>query len=270
MNSLCSFGYYGGKNNLLKFILPQLDTTHDIFVELFAGSCAVILNKEQVKEEIINDLSGEVIAFWTAVREHPEKLEHAIMNTPAGEAEFNRIVSLPQTDDTVETARRFYVRVTQAYSGIPSVNNQSYMGSVSYKNARKRIGAIANRMRDVTVECRDAVRIIDRIVKARRAQPLKEVLFYCDPPYLKETRSSKERYLEDSFDHEQFLSVVLSAPKYMKFAISGYDSPLYNEALHDWEKESVNVKMHVSHNRIIKDRVECIWRNYPIATQKLL
>ena len=63
MKNLIAFGYYGGKNSKLNFILPNLETPHKTYVELCGGSAAVMLNKPRAEIEVLNDLSNEVITF---------------------------------------------------------------------------------------------------------------------------------------------------------------------------------------------------------------
>lgn len=105
---MIAFGYYGGKNSKLNFILPQLETEHRMYVELCGGSAAVLLNKPPAEIEVLNDLADDVMVFWKVLREQPDELIRQINNTPAGEPEFKRILSLSPSNDEVETARRFF------------------------------------------------------------------------------------------------------------------------------------------------------------------
>lgn len=47
--------YYGGKQTLLKYILPLIPP-HERYTEAFCGGCAVLFAKEPSKCEVINDL----------------------------------------------------------------------------------------------------------------------------------------------------------------------------------------------------------------------
>ena len=59
--------YYGGKQSMLKDILP-LVPEHDIYTEVFAGGAALLFAKEPVRVNVINDLNGELVNFYrTAV-----------------------------------------------------------------------------------------------------------------------------------------------------------------------------------------------------------
>jgi hypothetical protein len=53
-----SFGWYGGKFSHLDWLLPLLATCHH-YCEPFAGSAAVLLNRQASPVETYNDLDGE-------------------------------------------------------------------------------------------------------------------------------------------------------------------------------------------------------------------
>lgn len=55
--------YYGGKQQMLKHILPVIPK-HEVYCEPFFGGGAVFWGKEPVKAEIINDVNGMVSNFY--------------------------------------------------------------------------------------------------------------------------------------------------------------------------------------------------------------
>jgi hypothetical protein len=59
-------------------------------------------------------------------------------------------------------------------------------------------------------------------------------LLYCDPPYLRHTRTSRRRYRFDytEYDHVALLERLKSLP--CAVILSGYPSPLYDELLGGW------------------------------------
>ncbi|NGZ18009.1 DNA adenine methylase [Vibrio aestuarianus] len=83
-----------------------------------------------------------------------------------------------------------------------------------------------------------------------------ETLVYCDPPYLPETRTSKERYNFEytRADHIKLLKTIRDLPA--KVIISGYPSKLYDEMLSDWNKKEFQV---MSRGGV---RTECVWFNF--------
>lgn len=264
--SIKAFGYYGGKYSKLGFILPQLETQHDAFVEVCAGSTAVLLNKPCVKHEIVNDLANEVTNFWCILRDHKDELIEAILDSPAGESEFKRIIKLPSSDNGVENARRFYVEVQQAFSNALGCGGYSYVRASRYKSARLGLKQVADRMRDVVVENSDACRLISRLINTERCAPKpKSILFYIDPPYTSDSRKSMGEYIHDDFDHDALLEVITTAPSFCKFAVSGYDNDRYNTAFDGWYRAELETHSTASSTRKNSKRIEVLWRNYELA-----
>src|SRR2546425_11714469 len=78
---LIAFGWYGGKYSHLDWLLPLLPDCHH-YCEPFAGSAAVLLNREPSPVETYNDMDGEVVNFFRTLRDQKEDLLHAIGLTP--------------------------------------------------------------------------------------------------------------------------------------------------------------------------------------------
>jgi hypothetical protein len=92
-----------------------------------------------------------------------------------------------------------------------------------------------------------------------RAYPFLGTEFvYCDPPYLPETRRKERIYAHElsRADHERLLGVLLRVR--CPVAISGYDSPLYAEALRGWRTIRYPV---LTRGGTIRE--ELLWLNYP-------
>ncbi len=89
MTKLIAFGWYGGKFSHLDWLLPLLPKTKH-FCEPFAGSAAVLINREPVPVETYNDLDGDVANFFCVLREQKEQLIEAIGLTPFSRSEFEK------------------------------------------------------------------------------------------------------------------------------------------------------------------------------------
>ncbi len=117
-NKLIAFGWYGGKFSHLNWLLPLLPKCHH-YCEPFAGSAAVLLNRDVSPVETYNDIDGEVANFFRVLRDHRNELVEAIGLTPFSRQEFSLAVS--KTSDSIpdiEKARRFFVRARQARTGL--------------------------------------------------------------------------------------------------------------------------------------------------------
>ena len=67
------FVWYGGKFSHLNWLLPLLPAT-PYYVEPFAGSGAVLFNRQPSSVETYNDLDGEVVNFFRVLRGQPDEL----------------------------------------------------------------------------------------------------------------------------------------------------------------------------------------------------
>src|SRR5438874_13773812 len=108
-----AFGWYGGKYSHLDWLLPLLpDCRH--YCEPFAGSAAVLLNRDPSPVETYNDLDGEVTNSCRVLRDEHEELIGRIALTPFSREEFYQACEIPPPDiNDMERARRFFVRARQ-------------------------------------------------------------------------------------------------------------------------------------------------------------
>lgn len=84
---LIAFAYYGGKNRHLNDILPLLPACEH-YCEPFAGSAAVLLNRQPSPIETLNDLNSDIVNFFKTLRENPQQLIDALLLTPYSREEF--------------------------------------------------------------------------------------------------------------------------------------------------------------------------------------
>ena len=64
--------YYGGKQTMLKHILPLIPK-HRLYTEAFCGGAAVLFAKRPSEAEIINDLNMNLTVFyWMCQACYPE------------------------------------------------------------------------------------------------------------------------------------------------------------------------------------------------------
>lgn len=72
--------YYGGKQTMLKHILPLIPR-HDLYTEAFCGGAAVLFAKRPAPAEIINDLNGELVNFYWCASVYYSDLKREINKT---------------------------------------------------------------------------------------------------------------------------------------------------------------------------------------------
>jgi DNA adenine methylase len=260
---LIAFGWYGGKFSHLKWLLPLLPKCHH-YCEPFAGSAAVLLNRDPSPVETYNDMDGEVVNFFRVLRSDKERLIEAIGLTPFSREEFFRAISDEAGLSELERARRFFVLARQARTGLAqtaslgrwanckNTSRAGMSGVVSrWLGSVEDLPQIAERLLRVQIENRPATEII-------RLYDDKSTLFYCDPPYVHSTRGDHKAYGFEMDDkaHRNLAAVLHKCVG--KVALSGYRCDLMDTAFKDWKCIEAPAKYCHSIKQL---RQEALWMN---------
>jgi len=263
---LIAFGWYGGKFSHLDWLLPLLPPCHH-YCEPFAGSAAVMLNREPCPVETYNDMDGEVVNFFRVLRAEKDRLVEVIGLTPFSREEFALACEIDPELEPLERARRFYIRARQVRTGLAQraslgrwanckqTSRAGMSGVISrWLGAVEALPEIADRLLRVQIENRPAIDVIQLYDSPK-------TLFYCDPPYVHQTRGDSQAYGYEMTDEEHVaLAKVLNAAKGMA-AISNYQCDLMDRLYPSpkWRKV-------VSPERTIHStkgtRAEVVWANY--------
>lgn len=236
--------YHGAKWNLAPWILSHFPA-HELYAEPYGGSAAVLLRKERSLLEVYNDMDEEVVNFFRAMRDDPDRLIRAIELTPFAKSEWE--LSYQETDDLVEAARRFYLRAYMSIAGPTAQWNTGWRRQKKFSRGTggesmmtpaaiafmrtEHLHTVANRFKGVQIERDNALSIIKRY-------DTPETLFYCDPPYVFETRG---RWKDKAYSHEMTdedhreLADALHQVEGMA-VLSGYRCELYDELFRTWPR----------------------------------
>ena len=257
-----AFRYYGGKNIHLDWLLPLMPAAHneDAYVEPFCGSCAVALNRKHGgrKRIILNDANCEVVNFFMALREQPELLTHKLRYSPHSKYELGQAKSVkinPDKMPDVNAARAFAIKINHSFSCI-----SNWATNATFFNERRlaNYADIAEAIRYFHFHNDDALKIIRQFDKP-------SVFIYADPPYLMETRTGAGYANELNNERDYHIRLLeLATQSQAQFAISGYHSPLYDEALADWHCFECNTAITAKRktNGDKSSRIEVLWCNY--------
>src|SRR5216117_3975261 len=264
-NKLIAFGWYGGKFSHLNWLLPLLPKCHH-YCEPFAGSAAVLLNRDVSPVETYNDIDGEVANFFRVLRDHRNELVGAIGLTPFSRQEFSLAVS--KTSDSIpdiEKARRFFVRARQARTGLAqtaslgrwanckNTSRAGMSGTVSrWLGSIESLPEIALRLLRVQIENRPALEII-------RLYDDRNTLLYCDPPYIHASRGDSKAYAYELSDKEHATFAKTLSAITAKAAVSGYRCDLMDSLYKGWKR--IDSKAKTCHS-VKRSRVEALWTNY--------
>ena len=253
--------YPGSKWSSAGWIISNFPAGYEkmTYLEPFFGSGAVFFNKERSAIETINDLDGNVVNLFKAIRDFPEELARLIELTPWSRSEYR--MSYEMTGEPIEDARRFLVRCWMAIgtktSDISGWSNNIKPGDSGVSRWEKLYESIICTSKRLKNQTRKLVQIENMSAKeliARYNRPY--VFIYCDPPYVLSTRSGRiyAKEMTDK-DHIELLEILMKHPG--PIMISGYETELYSNFLQGWHKQTK-----ISRCGFGKQSTEVIWMNY--------
>ena len=258
--------WYGGKARLASRIAALLPN-HDTYVEPFGGAAAVLFAKNPATLEVYNDVDSGLVTFFRALRDHPDALSRALRLTPYSREEFaNCRDTWQSTPDDVERARRWYVRMRQAFACSASVSwgyerDGALTGGTragSFASTIDELERFAERFRGVQVEHADWRKVLTMYDGPGSC-------FYLDPPYHPDTRARLSRshgYRHEltAADHQQLLDAILAVSG--SVVLSGFAHPTY-EVLEQAGFERLEFSHHITASLAPSGRRhvrEVIWR----------
>ena len=268
--------WFGGKGRMLSKIVPILESIpHRRYCEPFGGGAHILIAKHPVEVETYNDIDRGLADFFRVLAspETFERFYRRVALLPYSRAiwqEYND--TWAEQTDMVERAARWFVWVSQGFSGRAAGWSSAVTASAggitqtcaAWLSRIARLPEIHARLQRVQIECADW-----RVILERYDTP--ETLFYCDPPYLHETRSDK-RYAREltTEDHVELLDRLQSIQGMA--AVSGYPSDLYSRLdAAGWRRYSWQTVCHAAgHTRATRilgpgaarrtqPRTECLW-----------
>jgi len=261
---LIAFGWYGGKFSHLGWLLEHLPDCHH-YCEPFAGSAAVLINRNPAPVETYNDLDGEVANFFRVLRDSSDDLLKSIALTPFSREEFALALETHTRITPLERARRFFIRARQVRTGLAqtaslgrwanckNTSRAGMSGVVSrWLGSVEQLPQIAERLLRVQIENRPAIDVMELYDSP-------QTLFYCDPPYPHESRGDNKAYGYELTDAEHRALAKTLHRAQAKVVLSGYECPLMESLYGDWrivhapEKRCHSVK---------KVRREALWMNF--------
>jgi DNA adenine methylase len=269
--------FHGGKSYLARRIVALM-APHLHYVEPYAGGLAVLLARDpddpalwlpphRGVSEVANDLDGRLMNFWHVLQggDTFARFRRAVEAVPLGRAAWERAHAHAHRQDPVDDAVAFFVDCRQSLAG----RMKSFTGTTRTRTRRGRngnvsewVGAVeglagvhARLWGRVLLECLPALDVI-------RREDGPGTLFYCDPPYLHDTRVSRDAYALEmtEADHRGLLDVLLAVKG--KVMLSGYPSILYDGALSGWTRHAFDICNHAAGGAGKRRMTEVLWCNF--------
>lgn len=256
----------GGKGRQLNDLLPLIPVTR-IYVEPFGGGGVVLLNRPHSEIEVYNDLDEQLVNLFTVLRDEDsyKAFRRIVALMPYSRVEFNRSLKFAECDDTVDRAVRFYTVLNQSISGKRLATTGDWSRNRTINNAdrwfarQEGLVAVHDRIRHVQVECRDAIDIL-------RQWDTPDTTFYCDPPYVLETRGNNKYYAVEPGDEWHYDLIAVLAEIKGCVVLSGYDHPIYRQLsaigwYTDTYRQDTTMDLAESAEGRVRRRVEVVYRN---------
>ena len=225
-------GWFGGKGNMTAKIIPLLNSVqHKYYCEPFGGGASVLLAKPPVSLETYNDLDSGLYDFFTTLVD-PDTFQQFYRRVEAlpysRQLYYEARATWQNEPDKIKRVALWFIVARQSFGGMfgrswGTVVTRSRRGRAhtcnNWQQALERLPEVHARLQRVQIENKPAVDCI-----AQYDTP--DTLFYCDPPYVLDTRSEGGYTYELTNDqHSELLDAILSASG--SFVISGYNHPIY-------------------------------------------
>jgi DNA adenine methylase len=244
--------YYGGKQKMLPHILPLIPP-HINYTEAFCGGAAVFFAKPPARFEVLNDLNGALVAFYRCMKLRFEELDALIQATLHSRsthakawAIYSEVEQLSAYDlspeKELELAWALWVVSSQSFAGVLRTwgyGCDNHMIPKGIKNKKKGFGKLAERFNSTTIECRDALWVLERYDNA-------EAFHYIDPPYIGSDCGHYKGYTETDFAALIELLTKLKG----RFLLSSYPNEMLNEVAKEqgWIQKEIVMQLNVNGN----------------------
>lgn len=268
--------WHGGKYYLASKIVALMPP-HLHYVEPFFGGGAVLMARDpddarlwvpphKGVSEVVNDINGKLVNFWRVLQEEAafQRFCRRVEAMPMARDEWRQAHDHVYGNDPIDDAVAFFVDCRQSRSGLMTCftsitrnrTRREMNGNASeWLSAVDGMPAVHARLRRVLIENIPAVDLV-------RREDTPGTLFYCDPPYLHETRTSTSAYAFEmkENEHEMLLATLLGCKG--KVMLSGYSSSLYDAALKDWTRHKFDLPNNAASGETKRRMTEVVWCNF--------
>lgn len=253
MSSINSpFRYAGGKFYARKLILEHIPR-HNAYIEPFAGGGSIFFAKRKTQFNQLNDIDGELVNVYLAIRDNPQQLIYLLKRRPETESRipanltqsvlygdpipaskelhgFFKNIYQPQND--LERALRWFYLNRTSYSGIMNTQNM-YWGygdkySMQPKNWAQNIIRTSQKLQDVKITNLDFEHVINNAPDGS--------LLFIDPPYFNADQDKFYQHYFATQDHFRLASCLRNNTERLNLFITYDNIPEIRELYH-WMTE---------------------------------
>lgn len=253
---------------------------HVHYVEPYFGGGSVLLQKNpEGVSEVVNDLNSDLAMFWTVIRDPVwfEAMRRHLEGTPFSQVEWehaNADLSIPADSKAyvVYRAIKFFIAARQSRQGLMrdfATLSRNRVRRGMNEQVSSWLTAIEG-LPDVHARLKRVVILNSPAVEVIKQQDGPNTLFYCDPPYLHETRMTTSDYAHEMTpeQHRELLATLGAIEG--KFILSGYPSAMYEgaRATYGWHRTDIEIDNKASSAAVKEKKTECLWFNFEPASSK--
>ena len=257
----------GSKRCKLGDLIRRAIPNGDIYIEPFGGTFAIgkdLGNK--FNKRIYNDIDPYAVQLITELSKgNAYKICKALQDVEySSEYLLNSLNQFYTEKDPIMKAKYAWVILTQSKFG----NGRLYKFKADDRERFKYIYSLDARYKlsylfdGIEVRNEDAIELIKDYDKPG-------VVMYIDPPYILYNNDKNSLYCQTwGTDKQVELLEVLKNLKNSKVLLSGYNNSLYDKALQNWNKYSIN-----DLSKLLDDKeynqydLEVVWQNYDIQSK---
>lgn len=252
--------YYGGKQTLLRHILPRVPE-HVTYTESFVGGGALYFAKEPSEVEVINDVNGALVNFYRVLKSNYLELKQKIDGTLHSRRthEFAQLVNeFGEFFDPVQRAWALWVLSKMSFAakldGTFGYDKGRNTTSKKITNAKDQFTeALSKRLERTQIEQTNALRII-------QSRDTDNTFHFVDPPYIG-TDCGHYSGIYNLMDFQNLLELLTVLKG--KFMLTMFPHPMLYEYInkYGWVKHEVERTISVSKTNRRK-QVELMVCNY--------
>ncbi len=252
--------YYGGKQTLLRHILPLIPE-HTTYTEAYVGGAALYFAKEPSELEVINDVNGNLVNFFRVLKADFTELKALIDQTLHSRREHEFAMIVYEFSEFFNPVRRAWALWVLSKMSFASKLDGSFgydkaKNSVAKKirNARDNFTVeLSKRLELTQIEQTDALRVI-------RSRDTDKAFHFVDPPYVG-TDCGHYSGTYNLMDFQNLLELLTQIKG--KFMLTMFPHPMLDEfiTVNGWTVHEVERTISASKTKRRK-QVELIVCNY--------
>jgi DNA adenine methylase len=228
--------WVGGKGQMIKKLMHHVPLGGNPYCEPFMGAASLFFARPPAPIEVLNDTDDDIVNLFRCLQDKEifEELTHKLRYTLYAKAEFAEAIEILKnnTEDEIKRAWAFFVLLNQGFGGDKTRKNIGSWGRVFVSrggcscNTNSWIMRLTmledwhKRLLMAQIDNRDALEII-------QYWDTDATVFYIDPPYIHETRKSKNVYNQELNNdyHKNLFKIILDCKGAV--VLSGYEHEIY-------------------------------------------